>query len=68
MTKFRPNTSFPYLKVAREHDVEYWRVLDFAGLVEKWPPKQSDWNLRSWQVAVCMAWVQEQNRRRACQA
>lgn len=31
---FRPDTSFPFLKIAREHHVDYGRVLRYADWVE----------------------------------
>jgi hypothetical protein len=57
-------TSFPYLSVAKQYGVDYWRVLKFADLLEKSPPKQEDWALpRIWMVATCLAFKHEQGRR-----
>lgn len=64
MTTFRPDTSFPYLKVARDHGIEYWRVLAFADLVDKWPPHERDWARPNvWEIEVCLVWTKERNRR-----
>lgn len=64
MTVFRPDTSFPYLKIAREYGVEYWRVLQFADLVDQMPPTERDWaRSNMWEIAVCLAWVKESGRR-----
>ena len=56
-------TSFPYLAVAKQYGVDYWRVLQFAELLDEWPPKPSDWHLHPWKIATCLAWVDERNRR-----
>lgn len=56
-------TSFPYLAVAKQYGVDYRQVLQFAELIDQWPPV--DWGLDMWKVATCMAWKTEHDRRRA---
>jgi hypothetical protein len=58
-------TSFPYLAVAKQYGVDYWRVLQFAELIDRWPPKPEDWALDMWKVATCMAWKTEHDRRQS---
>jgi hypothetical protein len=57
-------TSFPYLAVAKQYGVDYWRVLQFADLIDEWPPKPEDWALDPWKVATCLAWKAEDQRRK----
>lgn len=57
-------TSFPYLAVSKQYGVDYWRVLQFAGLLDGAPPRPADWGLpHLWMVATCLAWKQERDRR-----
>jgi len=64
MTTFRPDTSFPYLKIAREFGVDYGRVIRFGAELDVVPPSKSDWGiLNQWELAVCIAWLHERDRR-----
>jgi len=71
MTVFRPDTSFPYLKVAREHGVDYGEVLRFAGMLDDsghiliGDARRRGWGgLSVWKIAACEAWLNEDDRRR----
>jgi hypothetical protein len=60
----KPPTSYPYLSVAKAYGVDYWRVLQFADLLDERPPVPEDWALPyPWMVATCLAYKNEQNRR-----
>jgi hypothetical protein len=57
-------TTFPYFAVAKQYGVDYWRVLQFADLLDSTPPREADWGLpHLWMVATCVAFKHEQNRR-----
>jgi hypothetical protein len=63
MTTFRPDTSFPFLKIAREHGVPYERVLKIADQLDGLQP----WRGRRatpLSIAVADA-IGDENRRRA---
>lgn len=60
MTTFRSDTSFPYLKIAREHGVPYGEVIRMVENIEASP----DWKyLVVWEREVLDAWIKERNRR-----
>ncbi len=70
MTVFRPDTSFPYLKIAREYGVEYGEVIRFVeeiarveGRLLNLPFDVED--LGEWQRKACLAWLRENARRSA---
>ena len=60
MTAFRPDTSFPYFKVAREYGVDYGDVIRFAEAMDGWGIPVP---CNIWQQAVASAWLAEYSRR-----
>jgi hypothetical protein len=60
MTVFRPDTSFPYLKIAREQGVDYGKVIRFVENIECSPEWQY---LEPWERLAVAAWRAEQERR-----
>lgn len=66
-TQFRPDTTFPYLKIAREYNVPYGRVIRFIQRVdEEWSGQKlftGEQPPVAWHQAACIAWITECNRR-----
>lgn len=61
VTTFRPDTSFPYLKIARELGVPYGEVIRTVENILSLP----DYNhLVLWERAVCAAFLKESYRRK----
>lgn len=61
MTTFRPDTSFPFLKIARERDCDYRQVLVVAEMIER----GDLWWLATPTVAAIAAAVGAEAQRRA---
>ena len=65
MTVFRPDTTFPYLKVAREHGVPYGDVLRFIEDFDRDAPGPLGLAMApTWMADAGWAWYREQERRR----
>ena len=57
-------TSFPYLTVAREHGMDYGKVLAFAEMLDRMGGKPQGWEMRDpWERETVRAWAAEQDRR-----
>lgn len=66
MTQFRPDTSFPYLKVAREHGVDYGDVLRFVEEFDHDAPSPLGLVMcPAWMADAGWAWYRERDRRAA---
>lgn len=61
VTTFRPDTSFPYLKIAREYGVPYGEVIRMVENIECSPEYRY---LVNWERSVVAAWMEEASRRR----
>jgi hypothetical protein len=61
MTVFRPDTSFPYLKIAREHGVDYGEVIRFVEAVSLGPNTDAFWT--QWMADAWLAAIAEHERR-----
>jgi hypothetical protein len=60
MTTFRPDTSFPYLKVAREYGLDYGTVIRWVEDIGLGPNTDPWWE--EWQAAAWLAHDSEMSR------